>query len=537
MKTLKNILIFLTALTVISSCDIIEEPYIRNEAPPVQKPGRKVLLENFTGHLCETAPGTKQLIEGLQQNHTENLFVVNIHTGSYAATDQGIYDYDFTTQTGDELDNYFNVTASGCSQGLVSRTGNPVAIYTSDMWEQAVDSLTQLTSDVGLVLVNDYNNETRILNLEVKIKFYEDLSKFYTLSVFIVEDSLQKPQKNNNASLGPTPDWEDYMHMNVLRTAITSTLGDGINTGNIELNEEFIINFNDVDIPDEWKDFNCKIIVLVTETTSGEVIQVEEVGLTDVYTPPDEPIITVRKILLEDYTGHTCVNCPGATLVAFDLAEQYPGQVILIAVHAGYFAIPQSQPPYDTDFRTEVGEELIDFFGIITNPSGMVNRVGEGAERILGEGQWPSAVGGEINKPVDAGILITNDYNPQTRVLSTTLEMQFVNNLSDLYRVCAYIIEDSIVSPQKNNDPSVGPTPDILDYVHMHMLRGSLNGTWGDLVTDQEIIAEESYLITLNDYTLPDEWDDGHCAIVAFIYNTNTYEIIQAQEADVKEMK
>jgi len=254
-------------------------------------------------------------------------------------------------------------------------------------------------------------------------------------------------------------------------------------------------------------------------------------------TPQDDETylfdITNRKILLEDYTGHTCVNCPGATTVALELKEQYPEQVIVLTVHAGWFAQPMTEP-YDADFRTVEGEELVDFFGIITNPAGMVNRIGEGAERILGEGEWPSAVGIEVNKPVEASINITNEYNDQTRILSTSLDVKFFNSLPGFYRVCAFIIEDNIVSPQMNNDLKVGPTPDILDYVHMHMLRGSLNSTWGDLLTDGDITIGETYTIPLSDYTLDDAWDEDHCAIVAFVYSSESYEIVQAEDEEVK---
>ncbi|MCD4789575.1 MAG: Omp28 family outer membrane lipoprotein [Bacteroidales bacterium] len=240
-----------------------------------------------------------------------------------------------------------------------------------------------------------------------------------------------------------------------------------------------------------------------------------------------------RKVLLEDYTGHTCVNCPGAAMTAHELKDEYKDQLVIIAVHAGYFAQP-TNAPFTADFRTDVGEELNDFFGIVSNPSGMVNRIGEGQDRILVETEWQSAVGQEVARPADAGITISNIYNEQTRVLNTSLDIEFINALPGAYRVCAYIIEDSIVAPQKNNDPALGPTPDWLDYVHDNMLRGSLNGTWGDIVTDENIAAGSIYTVQYDGFTLNAEWKDRHCAIVAFVYNEDTFEIIQAEEEKVK---
>jgi hypothetical protein len=239
-----------------------------------------------------------------------------------------------------------------------------------------------------------------------------------------------------------------------------------------------------------------------------------------------------RKVLLEDYTGHKCVNCPGAAVTAHDLKEQYEDQLIIIAVHAGYFAEPSSSGLYTTDFTTETGDELDSYFGVsaLGNPNGMVNRLGEGTGRVKLPDVWPSAIGQEISKPADALIEIDHTYNDQTRVVSTTLNIEFKNNLAGNYRISVFITEDDIDAPQMNNDPAIGPTPDIEDYVHMHVLRGSLNGTFGDQITDETIEAGAEYSVDLNDYTVSADWKDGDCSLVSFIFNSETFEIIQAEE-------
>ena len=244
----------------------------------------------------------------------------------------------------------------------------------------------------------------------------------------------------------------------------------------------------------------------------------------------------LRKILLEDYTGHKCVNCPGAAEIAHDLKVDYDEQMVIIAVHAGYFAEPSSSGLYTKDFTTETGDELDTYFGVsaLGNPNGMVNRIGEGTGRVILPDAWHSAVGQEMAKPADALIEIDHLYNEQNRVLSTTINIDFLNSLDGNYRISTFITEDSIVAPQMNNDPTIGPTPDIEDYIHMHVLRGSLNGTYGDQVTDEAIIAGAEYTIELDDYTINTEWKDKDCTLVAFIFNAETFEIIQAEEAKLK---
>src|SRR4051812_39355218 len=48
----------------------------------------------------------------------------------------------------------------------------------------------------------------------------------------------------------------------------------------------------------------------------------------------------VRKVLVEDYTGHRCVNCPPAGVTLENLRTTYPQQVIGLGVHANFWAKP-----------------------------------------------------------------------------------------------------------------------------------------------------------------------------------------------------
>src|ERR1700752_3840934 len=47
-----------------------------------------------------------------------------------------------------------------------------------------------------------------------------------------------------------------------------------------------------------------------------------------------------RRVLVEDYTGHKCTACPQAAIVANQLKQTYGEKVVVIAVHAGFFATP-----------------------------------------------------------------------------------------------------------------------------------------------------------------------------------------------------
>jgi hypothetical protein len=467
----------------------------------------------------------------LRDTYSSGLSIINIHAGTYAQLESPLYETDFTTVTGDDLDDYFNVTNQGCSIGMISRIGGGNTVFSSGNWDNKIDSLAKLTTIVSLTLINEYNAESRTLDFSVETEFFKSTSKVFKLCVFITEDSIQSAQKNSDASIGPVPDWENYLLRDVLRGAVSPTWGSEINTGEISVHSKYSVDYNDFVIPDEWKESRCNIIAFVYDVQSFEVVQVKQTRLLDTYEPPQK----IRKVLLEDYTGIQCVYCPGAIFVAHDLNEQYGEQLIVMAVHAGYFSIPNSTGFYTADYRTEAGSEYFDFFGLAFNPNGMVNRVGEGQDRVLGETEWAAAVGAEVAKEAEANIEITGDYNSSSRSLSTTLKVGFFKDQSENYRICAVILEDSIISPQKNGDSSIGPSPDWEDFVHMHMLRGNINGTWGSLVTDEAIVSGSEYTVQLSNYAIDDEWDDQHCNIVAFVFNEETLEIIQAEEVKLVE--
>jgi hypothetical protein len=236
---------------------------------------------------------------------------------------------------------------------------------------------------------------------------------------------------------------------------------------------------------------------------------------------PDE---TVRKVLLEDYTGQKCPNCPEAAEVAHNLQLVYGDQVVIIALHAGFYSVPEATGDFTAEYRTPEGGELNAYFGFPAYPMGMVNRTPYSGSTILLKDSWEGAVAAQLELDADAGIAITNSYNASNRKLDCTIETEFVNDLQGTYNICVFIIESHIISPQQTEG---GVVP---DYEHNHMLRGSMNGTWGDLVGTNGTAVGGAKLTNNYSYTLPAEWNADNCAVVAFVYNTETLQVVQAEE-------
>jgi len=243
-----------------------------------------------------------------------------------------------------------------------------------------------------------------------------------------------------------------------------------------------------------------------------------------------------KKVLIEDYTGHGCVNCPGAAVIAHDLQEQCEDKIIIMAVHAGYFASTDAfGPDYTYDFNTEAGTTWNDYYSIVGNPKGMVNRVDGGSGVVTVPEKWSKTVVNELELIADIEVNITNIYDENDSTLTTTVSGEFLAVIDGEFSLVVCITENDIVQPQKNNDAEIGDTPDWLDYVHQHVLRNVLNNAWGQEIASGEVSIGEDYSKTYTQDFKGHDWVPENCHIVAFVYQDSDKSILQVEEAAVVE--
>ena len=237
-----------------------------------------------------------------------------------------------------------------------------------------------------------------------------------------------------------------------------------------------------------------------------------------------DTVVAVRRVLLEDYTGHKCVNCPEATIAGKALEAQYGGKLIMIEVHAGYYALPGTGD-YTLDLRTQAAEDWNNEFGITNNPSGLVNRKIFGTQRILTFDVWGASISQIISTAPDAEMIMTCTYDTSTRIVKPVVYTRFINQLQGTYKIILCVLENGIIGAQKNNNPSVGPTPDWFNYTFDDVVRGSVNGSWGETLTTS-VNTSTTYLGRFS-FALNTAWKYKNCYILAIVYNDKTKEIVQ----------
>jgi hypothetical protein len=262
-------------------------------------------------------------------------------------------------------------------------------------------------------------------------------------------------------------------------------------------------------------------------------------------TKVNEPYYTVkqvtadtnsRTVLLEDYTGHLCVNCAPAAKSANTLQELYEGQVFVIGVHAGSFAKPDLvhyKPYLVADYRCATGNEWYSnsVFNIDQNPKGMVNRRAFNGKFSFVPSEWNNAVIAALEQPRVAYMSMSNTFDADDQTVSTRVDTKFLTGLTGKVNLCVCVIEDSIYGGQLNSIAG-DSTPIIKNFRFMHILRGSINGTYGEEIADNpaaSTVATKSYTFDFSSKS----WVPGHCSLIAFISDASTKEVLHVIKAPV----
>lgn len=214
-----------------------------------------------------------------------------------------------------------------------------------------------------------------------------------------------------------------------------------------------------------------------------------------------------RAVLIEDFTGQNCINCPGAHEVIEQLQEQYGDNVIAVSIHAGSLAVDASRTNYEYDYvglKQPEGDQYNDHFSIVEWPKGVINR-----QTISDAESWPTLVRTALEQKAEVDIDLEVVATDGKLVIDTQLRPHTDASAN----LQLWVVESGIVAFQRSL------TGRIADYVHNNVYRASVNGLWGEPVKLESGI-HQSLHHTIDIRNLATEvWQPANLAVVAFVYN------------------
>lgn len=241
------------------------------------------------------------------------------------------------------------------------------------------------------------------------------------------------------------------------------------------------------------------------------------IGETDITTPITKTQ-TEQAILVEDFTGWNCANCPGGTAILEAEMETYGERLIVSAVHTGSFARP-SHENENMDLRTPYGDELKQTFNVTSYPAIMINRQGTPITSI---GDWSANIAEKMAAtPHQFNISLGAKVEGGTNILVST-KIEVLENVDSEISLTLYVTESGIEGIQ-----NVASEHQLYTFKHVLRENPLKDMPLAASVKGGEII-EKNYLITGSQ-----NWVMNNCAVVVMIIDNATREVLQVNEIEL----
>jgi len=371
-------------------------------------------------------------------------------------------------------------------------------------WETNLNKRLQIKGEITVDLnkVIDYNNQ--ILTLDIELSALNGTKEDLLINNYLLLDSVKK---------GST------ILMNVLQKASAKFFHKGEIARMAKAS--FTTSFNIKKYIESDEIHNLSIVTLVQDADTKEVLQSAKIKIGGI------EFDKTPKVLIDDFTGHRCGNCPKAHRELASILATYGSKVIPVAVHnSDHFT--DTNDDFPTDFTCAAANALGSFFDVSSKPKGMVNRKGADGAKLKNYSEWSALVATALTKTPTVGIALESKTDGNLLTVDAYIKA-FEQQDTSLY-LQVYLIESHIVADQEDYDESPSH---IEEYEHNHVLRASMNGDMGVLLY-KGVISKNEILNRQYQYTLKSEWNKENMAVVAFVYNAKTYEILQSVEIEIE---
>lgn len=254
------------------------------------------------------------------------------------------------------------------------------------------------------------------------------------------------------------------------------------------------------------------VSVVQVDTTATDTTATDTAGM-DLFVP------TPRHVLVEDFTGQNCVNCPLATELIGQLQQMYgPERIVAVGVHSGPLGVKPTANP--EGLATDLGDTYYDYWHIQMQPYGVIDR----SDGPLSTDWWTGKVRYDLSAYESSPVNIwpAAVLSADGRQMEVTVRLAGVEG-STSGQLQVWVTEDHITAFQKMPDGTTNAA-----YDHNHVLRAAANGAWGeDCTVDEGDVAVFSYSVALEP-----SWKPQDLAVVAFVYKPDG--VVQAAKAKLQ---
>jgi hypothetical protein len=251
------------------------------------------------------------------------------------------------------------------------------------------------------------------------------------------------------------------------------------------------------------------------------------------------PAAAPHQVLVEEFSGQSCPNCPNAHTDLDNISAANPGLVNVVTLYVS--GSPQTDPPSGAkyDFR--------DSIALIISGSAIYGGVGSwpsaGIDRTLFGGALLQIGQSSFNGPINTQLAIKDDsvnvsiasaYDSSTEIATITAGVTYTQAVSTPQNLSIMLVEDSMYDLQEDNGAIVS------NYLFLDVFRGMATAVIGDplQVTSGNNAKEAGrFFQRVYSYTLPVKSPaivPAHCRLIAFVSYANGSDLHVMQSAQCK---
>lgn len=254
------------------------------------------------------------------------------------------------------------------------------------------------------------------------------------------------------------------------------------------------------------------------------------------------PSAEAHNVLIEEFTGQSCPNCPSAHETVKGIVAAHPGRVNVIALYKYNF--PQTKPPTGSKYdlrdtaATEIADKVYSSVGYM--PSAGIDRIRSGGSILLTTALWASVFSSALATENAVNLKITSTWDTSLQQATIVAVITYTKAVSSLQNLSIAIVEDGMVDKQDYpaNDPNFPSGVDD-NYVFTNVLRGVITSSpWGDPILPN-ITAKEAGRVSQRVYKYKPKVKSpaivpARCRIIAFVNNVNGTDIQVMQSVQTK---
>lgn len=207
-------------------------------------------------------------------------------------------------------------------------------------------------------------------------------------------------------------------------------------------------------------------------------------------------IVPQRAILLEEFTGQQCTNCPDGHQAIKDISASLGDSVVPVGIHASGLAL--------APMKTETGEEYYRAVGSPALPTAVIDM----ATSPLNVSDWGSAINHLIMVPTPFTVRAEGEVSPDGA--NYNIKVAFSSGTDYEGKLMVWIVENGIIARQLDHGSWK------LAYEHNHVFRAAATSdAWGLPV---KMKAHQPQYETFS-HPISSDWDKENLYVVAFLYN------------------